>query len=50
MFRVADLAIRNHALRIEFHLHLHVLRGDLQRASQLGGELAAASSGEFMKA
>jgi hypothetical protein len=38
MFRVADLAPRNHALRIELDLHLHVLRRDVQRARELRGK------------
>src|SRR4029434_4914715 len=39
MFRVADLAIRRHALRVELHLHLHIRRGDLQRARKLADKI-----------
>ena len=35
MFRVADLAIGSHAVRIELDLHLHVRRRDVQRAGEL---------------
>ena len=39
MPRIADLAVTRHARGIEFHLDFDVRGGDLQSASQAGGEI-----------
>jgi len=45
MLGVTNLAIRRDALGIEFYLHLHVRRGDMQRAASCATNSVSASSG-----